>query len=72
MRFALVYNQMNEGENIRLQLLNNKVLKDACDNRQLCVLSFLPHLLDCQSTCRKEYLQILREVSEKFRKNLWG
>jgi len=55
-----------------IQLTNEKVLKDACEKHQLCILSFLPHILDCQSKCRNEYLQTLRELAEKYKKNMWG
>jgi len=55
-----------------IQLTSELVLKDACEKHQLCVLSFLPHILDCQSKCRNEYLQKLRELAEKYKKNMWG
>ncbi|RWS20282.1 Protein disulfide-isomerase A6-like protein, partial [Leptotrombidium deliense] len=54
------------------QLTTEKVLKDVCDNSQLCVISFLPHILDCQSECRNEYLEILKQVGDKFKQNGWG
>ncbi|XP_035224936.1 protein disulfide-isomerase A6-like, partial [Stegodyphus dumicola] len=48
------------------------VLKDACENHPLCVISILPHILDCQSACRNEYIDILKKVGNRYRKNLWG
>ncbi|XP_075677126.1 protein disulfide-isomerase A6 homolog CaBP1 [Dermatophagoides pteronyssinus] len=46
-------------------------LKESCENSQLCILSVLPHILDCQSKCRNEYLDILRRTAERFKKNQW-
>lgn len=54
------------------QLTSSNVLKDSCENHQLCILSVLPHILDCQSTCRNEYLDILKRIGEKYKRNSWG
>jgi protein disulfide-isomerase A6 len=54
------------------QLTNPAVLKEACDSHQLCIVSVLPHILDCQSKCRNDYLKILKDLGEKFKKNIWG
>jgi len=54
------------------EAINSKVFTDACDQKQLCIISVLPHILDCQSKCRKEYIRILKDLGEKYRKNLWG
>lgn len=35
-------------------------------------MTFLPHILDCQSQCRNDYLNMLRELADKFKKNHWG
>jgi len=55
-----------------VELIDNERLHKACDNKQLCVISFLPHLLDCQSKCRNNYLKVLTEVVEKHKTNDWG
>lgn len=55
-----------------LQLTSSKVFEDACENKPLCVLSVLPHILDCQSICRNNYLNLLDEMGEKYKKKLWG
>ncbi|CCD61843.1 Protein disulfide-isomerase A6 homolog [Caenorhabditis elegans] len=52
--------------------INQQVVEDACKEKQLCIFAFLPHILDCQSECRNNYLAMLKEQSEKFKKNLWG
>ncbi|XP_035223579.1 protein disulfide-isomerase A6 homolog [Stegodyphus dumicola] len=55
-----------------VQVTDASVLKDACENHPLCVISILPHILDCQSACRNEYIDILKKVGNRYRKNLWG
>ncbi|GMT31387.1 hypothetical protein PFISCL1PPCAC_22684, partial [Pristionchus fissidentatus] len=52
--------------------VSQEVVEGACKDKQLCVVTFLPHILDCQSKCRNEYIATLKELSEKFKKNLWG
>lgn len=32
----------------------------------------MPHILDCQSACRNEYLDILKKAGERFKKNRWS
>jgi protein disulfide-isomerase A6 len=54
------------------ELTSPQVLTDACAENQLCVVSILPVLLDCQAQCRNNYLQILRNLGEKFKRNQWG
>ena len=51
---------------------STEVLKNACDEKQLCVVAVLPHILDCQSKCRNDYIRMLKDLGEKFRKNMWG
>ncbi|CAG5122802.1 unnamed protein product, partial [Candidula unifasciata] len=55
-----------------LQLTDDSVLHTACDEHQLCIISVLPHILDCQSKCRNDYLSVLRKLGEKYKKQLWG
>jgi protein disulfide-isomerase A6 len=47
-----------------VQLTSDEVLKENCESKPLCVMAFLPHILDCQSKCRKDYLDILTKVCE--------
>lgn len=53
------------------QIIQEETLKDACD-KPLCVISVLPHILDCQSECRSTYINILKEMGEKYKKKMWG
>lgn len=56
-----------------VQLTNGESqLKQICEKSQLCIVSVLPHILDCQSKCRNEYLDILKKIGEKFKKNQWS
>ncbi|WAR17609.1 PDIA6-like protein [Mya arenaria] len=38
------------------EITSQKVLSDNCDDRQLCIVSILPHILDCQSQCRNKWV----------------
>jgi len=64
------------GENIEApevhQLTEESVLKAACDDHQLCVVAVLPHIFDCQSKCRNEYITLLKNAGDRFKKQRWG
>lgn len=53
-------------------MLDENVLADQCSNNPLCVIAFLPHILDCQSSCRNNYINMLKKVAEKYKRKLWG
>ena len=53
------------------QLTSDEVLKTACE-AQICIISILPNILDCQSQCRNKYLATLKELGEKYKKQQWG
>lgn len=55
-----------------VQIVNEKSLRDACEDKPLCVVSVLPHILDCQSECRNQYLKILNDLGEKYKQKMWG
>lgn len=55
-----------------VQVVDEDSFKDACDQKPLCIVSVLPHILDCQSKCRNDYLEVLRLMGEKYKKKLWG
>lgn len=54
------------------QAISSEVVEDSCKNNQLCVIAILPNIIDCQSKCRNNYIKVLKECSEKFKKNAWG
>jgi protein disulfide-isomerase A6 len=55
-----------------IELTSNEVMKSACEDHQLCVVAFLPHILDCQSECRNKYIQLLKQLGEKHKKRMWA
>ena len=55
-----------------VQITSDEVLKTHCDSHPLCVVAFLPHILDCQSKCRNEYISMLTKLGDKFKKQNWG
>lgn len=54
------------------ELISEDVATKACDGKQLCVVSILPHILDCDAKCRNKYLDILKTNGEKFKGKPWG
>jgi len=55
-----------------LELTSNKVLTDNCNDKPLCVISFLPDILDSGASGRNNYISILKELGEKYKQKLWG
>jgi len=55
-----------------IEMINGKILKESCGNAQLCVISVLPHLYDCQSECRNRYISRLKEVAAAFKSKQWA
>ncbi|XP_045481715.1 protein disulfide-isomerase A6 homolog [Harmonia axyridis] len=54
-----------------VQIVDEKSFKEHCD-KPLCVISVLPHILDCQSECRNQYLQTLAKIGERYKQKMWG
>lgn len=54
------------------QVTEQSVLSNNCDDKQLCIVSILPHILDCQSKCRNDYISMLKRVGEHFKSKMWG
>lgn len=55
-----------------MQLTSQDVLKTACEDHQLCVIAVLPHILDCQSQCRNDYIGLMKRLGEKHKKRMWA
>lgn len=55
-----------------LQAINKDVVTKACENHPLCVIAFLPHILDCQSSCRNSHIEDLTKLGDKYKKKDWG
>ncbi|XP_055710332.1 protein disulfide-isomerase A6 homolog [Phlebotomus papatasi] len=54
------------------ELLSQDVLTEACEGKALCIISVLPHILDCNAKCRNGYISVLRDMAEKYKAKLWG
>ncbi|CAH1773742.1 unnamed protein product [Owenia fusiformis] len=55
-----------------VQITKESDLTDACEDHQLCIISILPNILDCQSKCRNDYINILKSMGDKYKKKMWG
>ena len=47
-------------------------MEENCEQKSLCVIAFLPHILDCQSKCRNDYIKMLTDMGDKFKRQGWG
>lgn len=47
-------------------------MDENCAEKQLCIVSFLPNILDCQSACRNEHLSMLKNFAESYKRNGWS
>ncbi len=56
-----------------VELTDQKVLDGACgEGKQICLISFMPQLYDCQSKCREQYLSLLKKMGEKYKRHQWS
>ncbi|GAB0100129.1 Protein disulfide-isomerase A6 homolog [Sergentomyia squamirostris] len=54
------------------ELLDQEILTKSCEGKALCIISVLPHILDCNAKCRNGYVSVLKEIAEKYKNKLWG
>ncbi|XP_063831856.1 protein disulfide-isomerase A6 homolog [Ostrinia nubilalis] len=54
-----------------IQVVNEETMK-ACSAAPLCVVSVLPHILDCNAACRNGYLDVLARLGDKYKNKMWG
>lgn len=54
------------------QITDEYRLKRACEDANLCLVSFLPQISDCHASCRNRYLDLLKDMSSKYKENNWG
>lgn len=54
------------------QIVGADSVKAACEEHPLCVVAFLPNILDCQASCRNAYLDDLTKLGDKYKKKDWG
>jgi len=55
-----------------VQLTKQDVLKTACEEHSVCVLTFLPHILDDMASGRNKNLKMLKKLGEEFKQKNWG
>ncbi|KAJ0182759.1 hypothetical protein K1T71_002128 [Dendrolimus kikuchii] len=53
------------------QVTDDETMK-ACSEKTLCVVSILPHILDCNAACRNEFISILARLGDKYKRKMWG
>jgi len=71
-QFALAKLDENAPAPEVMQITNEDDIQKNCESKQLCIISVLPHILDCDAKCRNEYLDTLKKIAEKFKKNQWA
>ncbi|CAH0592199.1 unnamed protein product [Chrysodeixis includens] len=54
-----------------IQIVSEDTMK-ACSEKPLCVVSVLPHILDCGAACRRDYLAVLARLGDKYKNKMWG
>ena len=45
---------------------------DECSKKQLCMIAFLPHILDSGAKERNGYLQIILGLADKYKQRSFG
>uniref|UniRef100_A0A8C9X5N3 Protein disulfide-isomerase A6 n=1 Tax=Sander lucioperca TaxID=283035 RepID=A0A8C9X5N3_SANLU len=55
-----------------LEILSEDLFKKTCEDSQLCVIGVLPHILDTGAAGRNGYLEVMKKMSEKYKKKMWG
>jgi len=49
------------------ELVSEEVFKETCGSTSLCIITWLPHILDSQAAGRQQYLTTLKNLAAKFR-----
>ena len=55
-----------------LEIVNSGVFKSNCEEKPICIVSVLPHILDSGASGRNSYIESLKSMGEKYKKKLWG
>lgn len=55
-----------------LEIVDQNIFKQGCEDHTLCIISVLPVLYDCQSECRNKYLDLIKNEANLFKKQKWG
>lgn len=54
------------------ELLNDAVFQEECAAKSICVLTILPDILDTGAAGRNEYLHLLQDMGDKYKKRKFG
>ncbi|XP_045584983.1 protein disulfide-isomerase A6 homolog [Procambarus clarkii] len=54
------------------QITDEESLEEACKEHPICIIAVLPHILDCQSKCRNNYITTLTKLGDKYKQKMWG
>ena len=57
---------------ISLQLLDDTVFEEECRQKSICVISILPDILDTGAEGRNNYLKIIKDLGDKYKKRKFG
>uniref|UniRef100_A0A8D3D0Q8 Protein disulfide-isomerase A6 n=1 Tax=Scophthalmus maximus TaxID=52904 RepID=A0A8D3D0Q8_SCOMX len=55
-----------------LEILSEDILKNTCEDSQLCLIAVLPHILDTGAEGRNGYLEVMTKMADKYKKKMWG
>ncbi|KAM7351187.1 protein disulfide-isomerase A6 homolog CaBP1 isoform 1-T3 [Cochliomyia hominivorax] len=55
-----------------VEIVDESSFDNACEGKPLCIISVLPHILDCDAKCRNKFLDTLRSLGDKFKQKQWG
>lgn len=54
------------------ELYSEAQAKKSCDEKPLCIISVLPHILDCDAKCRNAYIDLVRKAADSYKRKGWG
>lgn len=66
-KYALALAQENAPAPEVVELTSSDVLNENCGKTSLCLMTWLPHILDSKASGREQYLSTLRAVAKKFK-----
>jgi len=55
-----------------VQITSEASVEAGCANHPLCVIAFLPHILDCDANCRNGHIEDMTKLGDKYKKKDWG
>lgn len=70
--FALAQLEDNAVASEVVELIGPDAMENNCASTAICFVAFLPDILDSKAEGRNKYLDILRTVAEKFKRNPYG